>query len=65
MSAIIRPVAGGCNPLTSGNYRSVADDRDEVAVTARLHPDHAESVLGVLVGDALNQPGKDLPVGRL
>jgi hypothetical protein len=43
----------------------VANDRDEIAVPPRLHPDNAEAVLGVLVGDALNQPSKHLPVGWL
>ena len=32
-------------------------------MTSRLHPDDAEAVLGVLVGDALNQPSKYLLVG--
>jgi hypothetical protein len=62
MSAVIRPVTGGRDPLTSGNHRSVANDRDEIAVTSRLYPDDAKAVLGVLVGDALDQPGKHLPV---
>ena len=44
---------------------SMADDGDEVAVTARLHPDDAEAVLGVLVGDPLNQPSEHLPIGWL
>jgi hypothetical protein len=43
----------------------MANDCDEIAVTPRLHPDNAEAVLGVLVGDALNQPRERLPVGWL
>jgi hypothetical protein len=43
----------------------MANDRDEIAVTTRLHPNDAEAVLGVLVGDALDQPSKHLPVGRM
>ena len=65
MSAVIRPVTRGRDPLTGGNDGGMANDRDEIAVTTRLHPDNAKAVLGVLVGDALNQPSKHLPVGWL
>jgi hypothetical protein len=65
VSAVISPVTSGRDPLTSGNHGGVANDRDEVAATARLYPDHAESVLGVLIGDALDQPSKHLSVGWL
>ena len=65
VSAVIRPVTGGRDPLAGGNHGGVANDRDEIAVAARLHPDDAEAVLGVLVGDALDQPGQHLPVGWL
>jgi hypothetical protein len=41
------------------------NDRDEIAVTSRPHPDNAEAVLGVLICDALDQPGKYLSVGWL
>jgi hypothetical protein len=54
---------GGCNPLASGNYGGMANDGDQLAVTTRLDPDYAKAVLGILVGDALNQPGKDLSIG--
>jgi hypothetical protein len=50
-------------PPTGGNQRGVANDRDEIAVTSRLHPDDAKAILGVLVGDALDQPSKHLPIG--
>jgi hypothetical protein len=65
MSAVIRPITRGRDPLTGGNHGGVANDGDEIAVTSRLHPDDAKTVLGVLVGDALNQPGQHLPVGWL
>jgi hypothetical protein len=65
MSAVIRPIPRGRDPLACGNHGGVADDRDEIAVPTRLHPDDAEAVLAVLVGDALNQPSENLPVGWL
>ena len=43
----------------------MANDGDEVAVAPRLDPDDAEAVLGVLVGDALDQPRQHLPIGWL
>jgi glucose dehydrogenase len=33
------------------------------SMTTRLYPDDAKAVVGILVGDALNQPGKDLTIG--
>jgi hypothetical protein len=65
MSAVVRPITGGRDPLAGRNRGGIADDRDEVAVASRLHPDDAKAVLGVLVGNALNQPSKHLPVGWL
>jgi hypothetical protein len=65
VSAVIRPVAGSSDPLTGGNHRGMANDRDEIAVASRLHPDDAEAVFGVLVGDALNQSCQHLSVGWL
>ncbi len=36
----------------------MADDGHQIAVTARLRPEHAEAVLGVVEGDALDEPGE-------
>jgi hypothetical protein len=63
MGSIIRPVAGSRNPLAGGDHCGVADDGDEIAVAARFDPNDAKSVVGILVGDALNQPGQHLPIG--
>ncbi len=62
MGAVVRPVTGGRNPLTGGNHGGVANDRDEIAVTTRLDPNDAKAVVGILVGDALNQPGQHFPI---
>jgi hypothetical protein len=53
---------GGRNPLTGGNHGGVANDRNEIAVAARLDPNHAKAVVG-MAGDALDQPGKHFPIG--
>jgi hypothetical protein len=63
MGAVVRPVAGGRNPLAGGNYGGMTNDGDQFSMTTRLDPDDAKSVVGILVGDALNQPGKDLTIG--
>jgi hypothetical protein len=50
MNAMIRPVTSRRNPLGRRNHRGVANDRDEIAVASRFHPDRAGAVLGILVG---------------
>jgi hypothetical protein len=62
MSAVIRPVTGGRNPLTGGNHSRVANDRDKIAVTTRLDSNDAKAIVSVLVGDALDQPGQHFPI---
>jgi hypothetical protein len=62
MGAVVGPVTGGRNPLTGGNHGGVANDRNEIAVAARLDPNHAKPVVGILVGDALDQPGEHFPI---
>jgi hypothetical protein len=53
------------SPLARIDKGNVKNLRLAYAVTSRLHPDDAEAALGVLVGDALNQPSEHLPVGWL
>jgi hypothetical protein len=43
MRAVIRPITRGRDPLTGGNHRGMANDRDEIAVTSRLYPDDAKA----------------------
>jgi hypothetical protein len=65
MGAVVGPVAGGRNPLAGGDHGGMANDGDEIAVASRLDPNDAKSVVGILVGDALNQPSQHLPIGLL
>jgi hypothetical protein len=62
MGLIIRPFPCGRNPLAGGNHGGVANDGDKIAVAACLDPNDAKSVVGILAGDALNQPGEHLPI---
>ena len=46
--------------LAGRNHRCVAENGDQVALTPRLYPQHAEPVLLVVEGDALHQASEDL-----
>ena len=37
----------------------MANDGHQIAVTARFRPEHAEPVLGVVVGDTLDEAGEN------
>ena len=61
--AVVGPGAGGLDELAGRDQGGVADDRDEVALAARLDPQHAEAVVGVVEGDALDEPGEVVRAG--
>jgi hypothetical protein len=42
----------------------MADDGDQITLTARLHPQDAEAAVLVVEGDALDEAGEILTVGR-
>jgi hypothetical protein len=65
MGAIVCPIACGRNPLAGGNHGGVANNGDEIAMPPRLDPNDAKAVVGILVGDAFNQPSQQLPIGWL
>jgi hypothetical protein len=58
MGAVVDPFAGYRDPLASGDRRRVADDCDQVAMSACLRPENAEPGLGVVEGDPLHRAGK-------
>ena len=60
VGAVIGPVAGSRDPLAGADHSGVANNGDEIAVPPRLDPNDAKTVVGILVGDALNQPGQHL-----
>ena len=65
VGAVVDPLARCGDPLPRSHHGGVADHRHQVAMPPRLRPEHAESVLGIVEGDALDQPGQDLPVRGL
>jgi hypothetical protein len=62
MGAIVDPLARGSDPLAGADRGGMAENGDQVAVATRLDPEHAEAVVGVVEGDALDQAGEDLAV---
>jgi hypothetical protein len=44
--------------LAGTDRRGMADDGDQVALSARLHPQHAESAVLVVKGDPLDDAGR-------
>ena len=55
--------AGCGDPLAGGDDSSVANEGHQIAVAARLRPEHAEAVLGVAEGDPLHKAGANF-LGR-
>ena len=62
VGAVVDPFAGRRHPLAGRDRGGVAHDGHEVAVPARLDPQHAEAVLRVVKGDALDEAGQHLLV---
>lgn len=55
VGAVVDPVARRGDPFAGGNHGGVADCGDKVSVTACFYSQDAEAVLGVVIGDALNE----------
>lgn len=60
--AVIQPDTGGRDPFPRGNHRGVTDDRDQIAVPSGFDAQDAESVLGVVEGDALHEASQNLVI---
>jgi len=63
VGAVVYPLAGGGDPLTGTDRGGVADDGDEVAVPARLHPQHGEAALGIVERHPLDDAGEHFAIG--
>ena len=60
MRTIVHPIARGGDPLAGGNSCGMADHGHHFAMPARFCSQNAEAVLGVVVGDALDEAGQHL-----
>ena len=55
LTAVRKSTSNRNDPLAGGDDGRVAHDGDQIAVAARLRPEHAEAVLGVVEGDPLDE----------
>ena len=55
VGAVVDPFARGRDPLTGGNGRSVPDHGHDIPMPPHLGAQNAEAVLGIVVGDALDE----------
>ena len=60
MGAVVDPFARRGDPLAGGDRGGVPDGGHQVAVPARLDAQNAEAVLGIVVGDALDETRQHL-----
>ena len=63
VGAVVDPGPARLDELAGRDHRGVAEDGDQVALAAGLDPQHAEPVLVVVEGDALDQTGQDFRTG--
>ena len=63
MRPVVDPPAACLDELAGADRRGMADDGDQVALAARLHPQDAEPAVLVVEGDALDEAGEVLAVG--
>ena len=59
VGAIVDPFARCDDPLAGGDDGGVTDDGHQIAVAARLRPEHAEAVLGVVESDPLDEASEN------
>ena len=63
MGAVVDPVPGCGDPFAGRYCGGMSHDGDEVAVAPCLDPNDTKAVLGVLIGDALDQSRQHLSIG--
>src|SRR5579872_3528711 len=60
MRAVVDPFPRRGHPLAGSDHRGVADNRDQVAMPARLYAEHTKAVVGVVERHPFNQAGQHL-----
>ena len=58
MGAVVDPLARGGDPLTRCDSCRMAYHGHDIAVASCLGTQHTESILGVVISDALDQSGQ-------
>ena len=54
VGAVVDPLPGGGDPFPGRHHGGVSDCSDQLAMPPRPSPEHAEAVLGIVEGDALD-----------
>ena len=60
MRAVVDPGSARLNELAGRDHRRMTEDGDQVALAAGFDEQHAEAVLLVVEGDALDEAGQNL-----
>jgi len=63
--AVVGPAADGLHELAGRDQGGMAHHRHEVPLAARLDPQHAETVVGIVERDPLNQAGEVFCAGLM
>ena len=63
MGPIVDPPAARLDELAGADRCRMADDGDQIALAARLHPQDAEAAVLVVEGDPLDEAGEVLAFG--
>ena len=58
VGAVVDPFARGRDPLAGRNGCGMAHHGHEITMAARLGPQNAEAILGIMIGDALDEAGQ-------
>ena len=58
VGAVVDPFARGGDPLAGRNGCGMADHGHDITMPARLGAQNAEAILGIVVGDALDEAGQ-------
>jgi hypothetical protein len=64
MRAVVDPGSTCLDELAGRDHRGMANEGDEIALTAGFDPQHAEAILGIVERDAIDQAGQDLRRAR-
>jgi hypothetical protein len=63
VGAVVDSVASRGNPLAGRDRGGMADQGDQLAAAPGLNSDDAKAILGVLVGNSLDQSGEHVAIG--
>jgi hypothetical protein len=60
MGVVVDPFPRSRNPLSRRDHGGVSDNRDQVAMSARLDPQNTKAVVAIMEGDTLDKASQNL-----